>query len=223
MFLTQEYATLAALNHPQVPSALDLFRESGEPVLVLACVDGEDLERKLASTDGTGQPERDVLGWASQVLGVLEYLEQQEPQVVHRDLQPSNILVDRLGRVTVLDFSVATHGARSARSVSMGAPGYAPREQFMGEETTRSGLYALGVTMHHLLTGRNPYGEEPLFVYPPIATLNCRVSRATARLVARALENDPERRWQRAAELRAAVERAHRWNGLFGGRVRLWR
>ena len=54
----------------------------------------------------------------------------------------------------------------------MGTPGYAPREQFQGEETTLSDLYALGATMHQLLTGRNPQGVEPLFTYPPIRQLN---------------------------------------------------
>src|SRR5205807_10498776 len=67
-------------------------------------------------------------------------------------------------------------------------------------------LYALGATMHHLLTGRDPTKIQPLWQYPPVLTLNPRVCEDTAAIVARALQTEPTKRYQSAAEMKKAVE-----------------
>jgi phosphate transport system substrate-binding protein len=209
-----ERSTLAGLRHPNIPQITDFPTESGRFFIVQDYVDGEDLQKKLDALGGKPLPERQVLQWVSQVLSVLDYLEKQNPQVIHRDIKPANILVDSLGRVQVVDFGVASHrfrvgtpGAGTGKATSaMGTPGYAPREQFTGDETPLSDLYALGATMHQLLTGRNPQGVEPLFTYPPIRQLNPAVSEATVRIVEKALQNDPKQRWQSAAAMKAAVD-----------------
>jgi phosphate transport system substrate-binding protein len=209
-----ERKTLAGLRHPNIPQITDFPTESGRFFIVQDYVDGEDLQKKLDALGGKPLPERQVLQWTSQVLSVLDYLSKQNPQVIHRDIKPANILVDSSGRVQVVDFGVASHrfrvnapGASTARaSAAMGTPGYAPREQFTGDETPLSDLYALGATMHQLLTGRNPQGVEPLFTYPPIRQLNPSVSEATVRIVEKALQNDPKQRWQSAAAMKAAID-----------------
>jgi phosphate transport system substrate-binding protein len=209
-----ERKTLAALKHPNIPQITDFPSESGRYFIVQDHVDGEDLQRKFDSAHGKGLPERQVLQWASQVLSVLDYLEKCDPQVVHRDIKPANILVDTSGRIQVVDFGVASHRFRVGSvkaavgnvTAAMGTPGYAPREQFTGNETPQSDLYALGATLHQLLTGRNPQGVEPLFSYPPVRKLNPAVSEATEQIVAKALQNDPAKRWQHAAEMKAAID-----------------
>ena len=138
-----ERKTLAGLRHPNIPQITDFPTESDRFFIIQDYVDGEDLQKKIDAAGGKGLPEKQVLQWASQVLSVLEYLEGRNPQVIHRDIKPANILVDSAGRVKVVDFGVASHrfrvggpdAGKGAASAAMGTPGYAPREQFTGDET----------------------------------------------------------------------------------------
>src|SRR5581483_11577512 len=210
----EEMKTLADMSHPNIPNITDYFTEAGFNFIVQEYVPGDDLQKKLDAAGGKGLPEKQVLAWASQVLSVLDYLENLDPQIIHRDIKPANIVVDPNGRVRVVDFGVASHkfrvgtpnASKNRVSTAMGTPGYAPEEQFKGQETPLSDLYALGATMHHLLTGRNPQGVEPLFVYPPVRQLTPNVSEATAHIVAKALQRDPHKRYQRARDMKAEVD-----------------
>ena len=210
----EEMKTLAAMSHPNIPNISDFFTQNNYHFIIQEFIDGEDLQKKLDAAGSKGLPEKLVLGWVSQVLSVLAYLENQDPQVIHRDIKPANIVVDANNRVRVVDFGVASHRFRvgtpaaglNKASTAMGTPGYAPREQFEGHETTLSDLYALGATMHQLLTGRNPQGVEPLFTYPPIKSLNPKISDATVRIVEKAIQNDLKRRYQSAAKMKADVD-----------------
>ena len=209
-----EMETLAAMSHPNIPQITDYFSEAGFNFIVQEFVPGEDLQKKADAAGGKGLPERQVLGWASQVLAVLDYLEKLDPQIIHRDIKPANVVVEDSGRVRVVDFGVASHKFRvgtpqsgiNKASTAMGTPGYAPKEQFLGQETPLSDQYALGATMHQLLTGRNPQGVEPLFAYPPIRSIRPTVSEAAARVVTRALHNDPALRYPHAAAMKAEVD-----------------
>lgn len=210
----EEMKTLASLTHPNIPNITDFFTESGSHFIIQEFISGEDLQRKLDVARSGGLPEKHVLGWISQALSVLDYLEQQDPQIIHRDIKPANIVVDAGNRARVVDFGVASHKFRvgtpqagmNRASTAMGTPGYAPREQFEGNETVLSDLYALGATMHQLLTGRNPQGVEPLFSYPPVRQINAQVSEAAARIVNKALQNDPANRYQSAKAMKADVD-----------------
>lgn len=210
-----EMKTLADMSHPNIPAITDYFTQAGFNFIVQEYVPGEDLQKKLDAVGGKGLPEKQVLSWTSQVLAVLEYLEHLDPQIIHRDIKPANIVVDAAsGRVRVVDFGVASHKFRvntpsagqNRVSTAMGTPGYAPEEQFKGLETPLSDLYALGATMHQLLTGRNPQGVQPYFTYPPVRQLNPQISEATARIAARALQNDSSRRYQHARDMKAEVD-----------------
>jgi ABC-type branched-subunit amino acid transport system substrate-binding protein len=215
-----EMATLAALSHPNIPQISDFFTESGRHFAVQEFVGGQDLAKALESTGQPprGLPEKQVLSWISQVLSVLDYLESQTPQVIHRDIKPGNIIVDAANRVKVVDFGIASHkfkagtapGAAPQVSTALGTPGYAPREQFTGQETPLSDLYALGATTHQLLTGVDPTkvaDQKDLWKYAPVRTLNPKVSEATERIVARAVQNDPKKRYQSAAAMKRDVDR----------------
>src|SRR5437764_13800812 len=215
-----EMATLAALSHPNIPQISDFFTESKRHFAVQEYVSGQDLQKAIEAAQVPGEPphglpEKQVLAWISQVLAVLEYLEAQNPQVIHRDIKPGNIVVDANNRVRVVDFGIASHKFKpgSTRAVgqqistALGTPGYAPKEQFTGQETPLSDLYALGATMHHLLTGRDPTKIQPLWQYPPVRALNPKISEATDRIVARALQNDLKTRYQSAAEMKREVDR----------------
>src|SRR5216683_2981128 len=205
----REVETLAYIDHPLVPTVTDRFQEGSHYFMVQEFVDGENLEDRL---DRTNQPlpEQDALTYASQVLDILDYLEQQKPPIVHRDIKPANIIISTKDkRAHLVDFGIAR--ADSARNVkrkqtsALGTPGYAPPEQYQGNADPRSDLYALGATMHHLLTNRDPRNYPP-FTYVPVRTLNAQLSPEVERVVARAVNNDVTQRYQSAAAMKRDVD-----------------
>jgi serine/threonine protein kinase len=191
-----EAETLATLNHPGIPQVYDRFIESGRYYLAMEFVAGVDLGKVLEihrQEHGRPLPEREVATWALQICDVLEYLHGNLPPVVHRDLKPANVILTRNGRVKVVDFGIAKAGV-TARGTSIGTHGYAPPEQYRGQAEPRSDLYALGATLHHLLTGRDPNLQAP-FDYPPptrlVPELNPQFEAVIMRLLSLAPEDRP--------------------------------
>ena len=205
----QEVVTLADLNHPLIPDVTDNFDENGRYFMVQEYVEGENLEEGM---EHTKQPmkEREMLGYASQVLDVLEYLAQHTPPIVHRDIKPANIIISNIDkRAHLVDFGIAradvAKNARRKQTSALGTPGYAPPEQYQGNADPRSDLYALGATMHHLLTNRDPR-DYPPFSYPPARTINPQLSPDVERLLTKAVNNDVMQRYQSATAMRRDVD-----------------
>jgi len=205
----REVETLAYIDHPLVPTVTDHFQEGSHYFMVQEFVDGENLEDRL---DHTGQPlpEQEALTYASQVLDILDYLEQQKPPIVHRDIKPANIIIgSKDKRAHLVDFGIAR--ADTARNVkrkqtsALGTPGYAPPEQYQGNADPRSDLYALAATLHHLLSNRDPRNEPP-FSYPPVRALNPRISLETERVLDHALKVDINQRYQSAAAMKQDID-----------------
>lgn len=150
-----EAQLLAGLHHPRLPRVVDFFEEDGEHFLVMDFVEGQDLSR-LA----TPQAPELVTRWALEVLDVLAYLHSQNPPIVVRDLKPSNLILTANG-LALVDFGIARVLAPATKTATlaagMGTPGYAPPEQYAtGQSDPRSDLYALGATLYHLVSGREP-------------------------------------------------------------------
>src|SRR5579863_257138 len=205
----QEVVTLAHLNHPLIPDVTDNFDENSRYFMVQDYVEGENLEERM---ERTRQPlkERDALSYASQVLDVLEYLARRTPPIVHRDIKPANIIISNIDkRAHLVDFGIAradvAKNARRKQTSALGTPGYAPPEQYQGNADPRSDLYALGATLHHLLTNRDPR-DYPPFSYPPARTLNPLLSEEVERLLAKAVNNDITQRYQSATAMKRDVD-----------------
>ncbi|WP_084659138.1 protein kinase domain-containing protein [Thermogemmatispora onikobensis] len=205
----REVATLASVDHFLVPAVTDHFQEGSHYFMVQEYVAGENLEERL---NRLGRPlsEDDVLVYASDILLVLEYLASRKPPIVHRDVKPANIIIgSNDGRAHLVDFGIArpdlAADAARKQTSALGTPGYAPPEQYQGKADPRSDLYALAATMHHLLTNRDPR-EHPPFVYPPVRTLNPRLSLEVEHLLTRALQNDITKRYQSASEMKQDVD-----------------
>ena len=152
----REVETLAYIDHPLVPKVTDHFQEGSHYYMVQEYVEGETLEERM---DRLKRPmaEQDALTYASQVLDILDYLSQQKPPTVHRNIKPANIIIDNKGkRAHLVDFGIAradtAQNARRKQTSALGTPGYAPPEQYQGNADLRSDLYALAATLHHLLT-----------------------------------------------------------------------
>jgi serine/threonine protein kinase len=114
--------------------------------------------------------------------------------VVFRDLKPANVLLrSTTQRLAVVDFGIARPFVAGEIGTVVGTPGYAPPEQYQGLATPESDVFALGATLHRLLTGYDPERVRP-FVFPPVRSLNNRVSSELASLVEHALRLAPAER-----------------------------
>src|SRR6266704_185251 len=205
----REVATLAHLDHPLIPNVTDHFQEGSRYFMVQEYVEGENLEERM---DRVNQPmkEREALGYASEVLDILDYLSQETPPIVHRDIKPANIIIgNKDKRAHLVDFGIAradeTRNAQRKQTSALGTPGYAPPEQYQGNADPRSDLYALSATLHHLLTNRDPRNHPP-FTYPPVRALNPRLSLETERVLDHALKVDINQRYQSAAAMKRDID-----------------
>src|SRR6185437_5677137 len=182
----READMLARLNNEHIPRVFDRFSEQNRHYLVMEYIDGATLEEEMKLAGGRLAEAR-VIDIALQILDTLAYLHGLEPPVIYRDLKPSNVMMMANGQAKLIDFGIARHFQPEQNATLIGTQGYAPPEQYRGKVELRSDLYALGATMHHALSGRDPANEAP-FSFPPLATLCPDVKPAPA-----------------------ALRRAHRW------------
>lgn len=203
----REASLLATLSHPGIPKIYDFFSANGRVYLVLEYIDGKDLETQL-EVKGGPMMEEDVVNWSVQICDVMEYLHGHKPQpIIFRDMKPSNIIVSAGGsKVTLVDFGIAKVFQSDKRGTMIGTEGYAPPEQYRGLAELRGDIYALGATMHHLLTNSDPRTQTPFtFHERPIRKFNPRVSEYLETVILRAVEYDIERRWPTAELFRQAI------------------
>lgn len=202
----REASILATLNHPAIPQVYDFFTEVSRSYLVLEYVSGKDLEALLVETEGFFS-ETTVVDWAVQLCDVLSYLHNNKPKpIVFRDLKPSNIMLDDHGRIRLVDFGIAKLFQSGEKGTMIGTEGYSPPEQYRGIAEPRCDIYALGATLHHLLSKQDPRLEPPFsFHERPIHKTNPTVSRELIEVINRCLEYDINKRWNTAEELKRAL------------------
>ncbi len=204
----REAGLLATLQHPGIPRVYDFFEENGRVYLILELVPGHDLEVELDRLGGPVDQAR-VARWAVQLCDVLTYLHSRQPEaIVFRDLKPSNIMVTPDDRIVLIDFGIARNLTRAdKKGTVIGTEGYSPPEQYRGVAEPRGDIYAMGATLHHLLTASDPRLETPFtFHERPLAKLNPELAGDLVQVVNRALEYDPNNRWQTASDVRAALQ-----------------
>lgn len=203
-----EIALMSRLSHPRIPSFVESFYEGGRRYFVMEYIPGDNLEQRLERTHGP-LPERDVLRWVMGVCDVLTYLHGQRQPIIVRDLKPGNIMVTPSGDARLIDFGIARTYKQGQRTntENLGTMTYASPEHLGKTQTDpRSDIYSLGATMYHVLTGHEPV---PLQAPVPgsLRQLQPGIHAATEDVVLRAMQIDPSKRFQSAAEMRVAVER----------------
>ncbi len=202
----REANILAGLSHPSIPKIFDYFSEGNRSYLVLEFIDGKDLEAVLQDSDDA-LPEERVLEWAAQICDVLSYLHSHEPDpIVFRDLKPSNVMLNKRNLIVLIDFGIAKVFETGQKGTMIGTEGYSPPEQYRGVAGPQGDIYALGATLHHLLTNRDPRLEPPFtFHERPPRSVNPNVSEATEAVITKALEYDMEKRFASALEMKQAL------------------
>jgi eukaryotic-like serine/threonine-protein kinase len=202
-----EASILATLDHIAIPRVFDYFSEGDRSYLVMEYIRGKDLEGALEERNDPIEPDLAV-DWALQVCDVLAYLHSHKPTaIVFRDLKPSNIMLDQQGRIRLIDFGIAKHFQGDAKGTMIGTEGYSPPEQYRGESSPAGDVYALGATLHHLLTMKDPRLEPPFsWQERPISEINPRVSPQLNQIVMRCLSYAAKDRYEDAMTLREALQ-----------------
>jgi outer membrane protein assembly factor BamB/tRNA A-37 threonylcarbamoyl transferase component Bud32 len=213
----REANILATLSHPSIPRIYDYFTLDNRSYLVLEFINGKDLEVMLNQTD-TFFPEEQVLTWGIQLCEVLSFLHNHRPDpIIFRDMKPSNVMINQHNHVVLVDFGIAKAFQSGQKGTMIGTEGYSPPEQYRGEANTRADVYALGATLHHLLTRRDPRLEPPFsFAERPIRKINPNVSIELETVINTALQYNPEDRYKTIDDFREALIGAGRKTGLLG-------
>ena len=198
----KEAEILSQLSHPALPKVVDYFIEGEREFLIEELVEGKDLLTLMEETPEFS--EEQVVNWAVQMCDCLIYI--HEKGIIYRDLKPSNIIVMDNRSLKLLDFGIARiyQAGKSQDTIIMGTPGFSPPEQYGTSQTdARSDIYSLGSTMYFLLSRRDPAANP--FVYPPLSSLNPRVSGRIENIITRAVQTNPEDRFSSASEFREAL------------------
>jgi tRNA A-37 threonylcarbamoyl transferase component Bud32 len=190
-----EARILKHLDHKQIVKLSSFFVEDHRAYLVLEHIDGINLREKVKKNGPLS--ELDVLGLAEQMCNILVYLHSRMPVVVHRDFTPDNLILRKDGLLKLIDFNVARQIESTATGSVVGKPAYLPPEQFRGEPCAQSDIYALGASLHYLLTGQDP---EPISASHP-RTLRPEIGVGLDELVARATASDLSKRYASAEAL----------------------
>jgi outer membrane protein assembly factor BamB/tRNA A-37 threonylcarbamoyl transferase component Bud32 len=211
----REANILATLDHPSIPRIYDYFTHNERSYLIIEFVDGKDLEALLNETTSFF-PETQVVGWAVELCDVLSYLHNHKPDpIVFRDMKPSNVMVNQHGHIILIDFGIAKPFESGQKGTMIGTEGYSPPEQYKGEASPLADIYALGATLHHLLTRRDPRLEPPFsFGERPIRQINPSVSTEMETVVNTALQYNPENRFSSSETLKQAMLNVARKTGV---------
>ncbi len=202
-FLREEAELLAQLSHPALPVSRGICSWQGTQYMTMQFMSGETLAGMLKKQEK--YPETQVLDWFLQICDVLKYLHSRPKPVVYRDLKPSNIIIDEEKRIRIIDFGIAEEYTRQDGGEQMQkgglTKGFAAPEQYNRrfKADVRTDIYALGVTVHYLLTGKNP--TKPPYEFLPVRKLVPDVSPAMEEIVKKCLQPNPDMRYAGADEL----------------------
>ena len=204
--LVAETDILKKLNHPNLPSIIDVIDTEDSFIIIMDYIQGNSLNRALEEFGA--QPQEMVIAWAKQLCDVLGYLHSRTPAIIYRDMKPANVMLKPDGNITLIDFGTAREYKEKnlADTTCLGTVGYAAPEQFggMGQTDARTDIYCLGATLYHLVTGMNPC--EPPYEIKPIREINPTLSSGLERIIQKCTQRNPEDRYQSCAELMYALE-----------------
>src|SRR5262245_1041629 len=214
----EEAQKQGGLDDSNIVQVTDFFEESGEFFLVMEYVDGQDLSRLIRSK---GQlAESDALPIFRDILKGLAFAHAKG--LVHRDVKPSNVLVDKSGRARIMDFGIAIMAGGAEKSLTatglaIGSPWYMSPEQIVRprEVDRRTDIYALGIVLYEMLTGALPFDGETDFEVkeqqvrastPDARWKHGEIAPRFADAILKAMAKDPADRFQDCGEFLGAID-----------------
>ena len=197
---------LLEIKHPHIIQTFDYFLQDDRSYLVTEFIPGSDLETLLLSTEGPLAPDT-VLDWGITIAEAIHYLHTCQPDpIIYRDLKPSNVMLGEDNAIRLIDLGIADIFPQGMTLDPLGTDGYAAPEQYNGFVTPTIDVYALGATLHHLLTGCDPRLEKPFsFAMRPVKQYNPQVTADLVEVIDKALQFDPEQRYANALEMQEAL------------------
>lgn len=203
--LLAEANLMKRLDHPTLPRIVDIIDNGNTIYIIMDYIEGESLDKIL--NEYGAQPEKLVMDWAKQLCDALGYLHSQKPSIIYRDMKPANIMLKPEGNLKVIDFGIAREYKEQnlADTTVLGTRGYAPPEQHGSRQTdARSDIFALGMTMHHLLTGVDPRPAD--YMYVPVRQWKPELSDGIEAIINKCTTLDPDDRYQNCSELMYDLE-----------------
>jgi Tol biopolymer transport system component/tRNA A-37 threonylcarbamoyl transferase component Bud32 len=215
---TREVEVIARLQHPHILPIYDFGEQDGMPYIVMAYLTGGTLADRIRES-GAGLPPDEAARLLDQVAGALDFAHQKG--IIHRDFKPSNVLLDEDGNAYLADFGIARVTEETAQltgSGVIGTPAYmAPEMSKAGGVTPLIDIYALGVTLYQMLTGRLPYeADTPMGVLmahmaepvPNALDLRPDLPPGAQTVIERAMSKEPGQRYPDARTMAAALRAA---------------
>ncbi len=215
--LLMEARAMARLNHPNIVAVYDAGEDNGISYIVMELVRG----KTLSALEGGELGYKQALGYVYEVLGALEYANSQG--IIHRDIKPSNIMIVEDGKHTKLtDFGLARRASEVTQTTRtgqiVGTISYLAPERFLSKPAdVRSDLYSVGIVMYEIFTGTLPFRNDRDDIVAtmyshvhdlptPPREINRNIPDSLERVIMRAIEKDPGRRYQSATEFMTKVQ-----------------
>ncbi len=214
----REAQAAAALNHPNIITIYQVGEYNNQAFIAMEYVEGQSLRDMLSEGSITVEKALEIVIQCCEGLNMAH-----ERGIVHRDLKPANIMVDRLGRVKILDFGLAKFGdvtRLTKAGTAMGTPHYMSPEQVKGDDLNQqSDIYSLGVILYELLCGELPFQGyyEAAILYSianekptPITKYKPGLQKGLVQVIDKALEKRLQKRYQGVDEMRTDLQREQR-------------
>jgi tRNA A-37 threonylcarbamoyl transferase component Bud32 len=207
----------AQLDHPNIVQMYDYFNIGDDYFLILEFVDGQALDAMIDTSNGP-LPEKRTLSIIRDVLAGLNCA--HEKGILHRDVKPSNVMIDASGRARLTDFGIARQFGGTGRSeagMTLGTPEYMSPEQIQEPDTVdhRTDVYSAGILLFEMLTGKVPFDgpsqkdiqqKQLNAPVPDPRTRNPRIKKRLAGIVSKAMHKKPDERFQGCLEFRKAID-----------------
>lgn len=206
-----EAAILFTVKTEHLPQVYDAFEEAGRFYLVMQLIEGQNCAQMLKAHGGPFS-EQEVLAWLLPVATVLQELHSRNPPVLHRDIKPANLILTPQGQAVLVDFGLtrlydpSTQTQTIARAVS---EGFSPLEQYIGQTSPQSDIYALAATMYFLLTARVPPASVARSVQDKLVSprqLNPQLSPKLEHVLLQALAVNADQRYSSMQEFTRALQ-----------------
>jgi serine/threonine protein kinase len=203
---SNEARILGILHHPMIPTIYDyLWLEDKYEWIVMDFITGSNLETIVQQTEGFLFANK-VVEWMLQLCEIVSYLHNFNPAILVRSIWPRDIMLDAQNHIVLTDFDIAIEFNPNEIADKVGVQGYAAQELYEGRPDPRSDIYAIGATMHALLTKTDPRMRAPFtFHQHPIRVYNPTVSAALESIVMRCVQQQQADRYQSVNDLQAAL------------------
>lgn len=202
----KETSAVKELNHPMIPKIYEIIETDGYLCIIEEYITGETLEA-IVNKESAQEPEK-VIEWGLQLCDALSYLHTLNPPRIFRDLKPANIMLRDNGKIALIDFGIMRcyDPNKKSDTACFGTKGYAAPEQFGRRQSdARTDIYALGMTLHHLLTGVGPNNKK--YEYRPIRQINPLLSADLEKIIDKCVEISPSARYGSCEEFAEDIKR----------------